>query len=33
MHGRVIEHQNSESFFTSPLHESTRAYLRGGLVL
>lgn len=33
MHGRAIEHQNSESFFTNPLNESTRAYLRGGLVL
>lgn len=33
MHGRAIEHQSSESFFTNPHSESTRAFLRGGLVL
>ena len=32
-HGRVIEHQDSESFFTNPHSESARAFLRGGLVL
>ncbi|MEM8575019.1 MAG: phosphate ABC transporter ATP-binding protein [Pseudomonadota bacterium] len=32
-HGRAIEHQDSESFFTTPRSESARAFLRGGLVL
>lgn len=32
-HGRVIEHQDVESFFAAPRSESARAFLGGGLVL
>ncbi len=32
-HGRVIEHQDAESFFAHPQSESACAFLRGGLVL
>jgi tungstate transport system ATP-binding protein len=32
-HGRVIEHQDAESFFASPQSESARGFLSGGLVL
>jgi tungstate transport system ATP-binding protein len=32
-HGRVIEHQDTESFFASPQSESARGFLSGGLVL
>jgi tungstate transport system ATP-binding protein len=32
-HGRVIEHQESASFFDDPQSEGARAFLRGGLVL
>ena len=31
--GRVIEHQDSSSFFNGPRSDSARAFLRGGLVL
>lgn len=32
-HGRVIEHQDAESFFAKPQSEGARAFLSGGLVL
>jgi tungstate transport system ATP-binding protein len=32
-HGRVIEHQDTESFLNHPRSESARAFIRGGLVL
>jgi len=32
-HGRVIEHQDAESFFDDPRSEGARAFLSGGLVL
>ena len=32
-HGRVIEHQDAESFFAEPQSEGARAFLSGGLVL
>jgi len=32
-HGRVIEHQDAESFFGDPRSEGARAFLSGGLVL
>ncbi len=32
-HGRVIEHQDSETFFENPQSDDVRAFLSGGLVL
>jgi len=32
-HGRIAEHQLSESFFAAPQSEAARAFLAGGLVL